>query len=101
MVPSLRVSRNNGLTPQEYSEAIMMELESTDDRRIQALNYMLIQKNKVAQTYNKRIKRKSFKVGEFVWKIILPIGSKDKELGKCSPNWKGPFKVHRALLRNS
>ena len=56
----LRVSRKNSLTPQEYSEAMMIELESADDRRIQAFNYMLIQKNKVAQTYNKRIKRKSF-----------------------------------------
>ena len=48
VVPSLRVSRKNGLTSQEYSEAIIMELESTNDRRIQAFNYMLIQKNKVA-----------------------------------------------------
>ena len=35
VVPSLRVSKQNGLT-QEYSETMMMELESTDDRRIQA-----------------------------------------------------------------
>ena len=85
-MPSLRVSRPNGLTPQEYSEVMMVELESADDRRIQAFNYMLIQKDKVTQTYNKRIKRKSFEVGELVWKIIRPISSKDKELGKWSPN---------------
>ena len=35
VVPSLRVSKQNGLT-QEYSEAMMMELKSADDRRIQA-----------------------------------------------------------------
>ena len=34
VVPSLRVSKQNVLTPQEYSKAMMMELESTDDRRI-------------------------------------------------------------------
>ena len=44
----------------------MMELESSDNRRIQVFNYMLVQKNKVAQTYNQRIKRKNFEVGEFV-----------------------------------
>ena len=60
VVSSLRVLRQNGITPQEYSEAMMMELESADNRRIQAFNNMLIQKNKVAHTYNKRIKRKSF-----------------------------------------
>ena len=63
-MPSLRVSRQNGLTLQEFSEAMMMELKSADDRRIQAFNYMLNQKNKVAQTYNKIIKRKNFEVGE-------------------------------------
>ena len=53
---------------------------------------MLVHKNKVAQTYNKRVKRKSFEVADLVWKIILPSGSKDKELCKCSPNWEGHFK---------
>ena len=42
VVPSLRVSWKNGLTPQEYSEAMMMELESLDDRRIQTCNHMLV-----------------------------------------------------------
>ena len=77
-----------------------MELESVDDKRIQAFNYMLIQKNKVARTYNKIIKRKIFEVGELVWKIILPVGSKDKELGKWSPNWEGHFNVHRACMED-
>ena len=97
---SLRVSRQNSLTSQEYIEAMMMELESTDDRIIQAFNNMLIWKNKVAQTYNMRIKRKSFEVGELVWKIILPVCSKDKELGKWSPNWEGPFNLHQVLPEN-
>ena len=86
VVPSLRVSKKNGLTPQEYNEAMMMELKSEDDRRIQAFPCMLVQKNKVAQNYNKIVKRKSFEVGDIVWKIILPVGSKDIELGKWSPN---------------
>ena len=100
-MPSLRVSRQNSLTPQEYSEVMMMELKSIDDRRMQAFNHMLVQKNKVTQTYNKRVKRKSFQVGDLIWKIILPIGSKNRELGKRSPNWEGPFKVHQVLLGNA
>ena len=42
VVHYLRVFRKYDLTPQEYSEAMMMELESADGRRIQAFNYMLI-----------------------------------------------------------
>ena len=52
-MPSIRVYRHNGLTPQEYSEAMMMELESPYDRRMLAFNYMLVKKNKVAHTYKK------------------------------------------------
>ena len=42
VVPSLIVSRQNGFTPQEYNEAMMMKLEALDDKRIQAFNYMLV-----------------------------------------------------------
>ena len=42
VVPSLRVSRQNGLNSQEYSEAMMMELEALDVKRLQALNHIMI-----------------------------------------------------------
>ena len=41
-MPSLIVSRQSDLTPQEYNEAMMMELEYVDDRRMQAFNHMLV-----------------------------------------------------------
>ena len=72
----------------------MMELEALDGKRLYELDHIMIQKKKVARAYNKRVRRKSFEEGELVWKVVLPIGSKDKELGKWSPNWEGPFKVH-------
>ena len=42
----------------------------------------MIQKKKVARAYNKWVRRKSFEEGELVWKVVLPIGAKDRELGK-------------------
>ena len=101
VAPSLKVSRQNGLNPQEYSEAMMMGLEALDGKRLQALNHIMIQKNKVARAYNKRVRRKSFEEGELIWKVILPIDSKDRELGKWSPNWERLFKVHQILLGNA
>ena len=86
VVPSLWVSRTNGLNPQEYSEAMMMELQALDGKRLQTLNHIMIQKKKVAWTYNKRARRKSFEEREFVMKVVLAIGAKDRELGKWSPN---------------
>jgi hypothetical protein len=28
-----------------------------------------------------------------VWKVILPIGSKDSKFDKWSPNWEGPYRI--------
>ena len=47
------------------------------------------------------MKLKSFQVGDLVWKVILPIGSKDRKFGKWSPCWEGPFKIIRVVPRNS
>ena len=101
VVPSLRVSKHNGFNPQEYIEAMMMELKALDGKRLQALDHIIIQKKKVARAFNKRVRRKSFEEGELVWKVVLPISAKDRELGKWSPNWEGPFKVHQVLLENA
>ena len=86
VVPSLRVSKHNGLNPQEYSEAMMIELEELDGKRLQALDHIMIQKKKVAKAYNKRVRRKNFEEGELIWKVMLPINAKDNELGKWSSN---------------
>jgi hypothetical protein len=61
----------------------------------------MIQKKKVAIAYNKRIKPKSFSVGDMVWKVILPPGTKDHFLGKWSPNWEGPYLVSETFGGNA
>ena len=63
VIPSLRVSKHNGLSPLEYSEAMMMELEALNGKRLQELNHIMIQKKKMARDYNKRVRRKSLKKG--------------------------------------
>ncbi|XP_073121994.1 uncharacterized protein [Henckelia pumila] len=101
MVPSFRITMQNHLIPELYNEAMITELEDLDDMRMQDFNNLMVQKKKVARSYNKRVKRKSFHEGDLVWKFILPIGAKYRKLGKCFPNWEGPFKVHRVLDGNA
>ncbi|XP_073019398.1 uncharacterized protein [Primulina eburnea] len=73
-VPSMRVAKQNELSLEHYNEAMIMELKELDELRIQAYNALLLQKQKVARIYNKRIKKKSFHEGEILWKAILPLG---------------------------
>ena len=70
-------------------------------KKLQALDHIMIQKKKVARAYNKWVRRKSFEEMELVWKMVLPIGTNDRELGKWSSNWEGPFKAHQVLLGNA
>ena len=58
-------------------------------------------KLRVARAYNKKVKAKSFQVGELVWKTILSPGTKSNKFGKWSSSWEGPFKIVKVIFGNS
>jgi hypothetical protein len=55
---------------------------------------------RVARAYNKKVKKKSFQVGDLVWKTILPIGSRSNKFEKWSLNWEGPYRIEKVILGN-
>ena len=65
-VKSLRVARQNQLSHVDYESAMLALLYDINEQQIAALNSIIIQKKKVALAYNKRIKPKSFSVGDMV-----------------------------------
>ena len=73
------------------------EFVDLDEERMLALDSLIIQKERVARAYNKKVKDKVFAVDDLVWKMILPMDKNDRFLGKWSPNWEGPFKVIQFL----
>lgn len=62
------------------------EITDLDKERMMALNILLRQKERVARSYNKKVKQKTFTINELVWKVILPRDRKDRMTGKWSPN---------------
>ena len=52
------------------------------DKRLRALREVEKDKLRVARAYNKKVKLKSFQVGDLVWKTILPLGMKSNKFGK-------------------
>jgi hypothetical protein len=61
---------------------MMDNVDKVTDISLKALKEIEKDKARVAKAYNKKVKSKSFQVGELVWKIILPIGSKNNQFGK-------------------
>ncbi|XP_016191809.1 uncharacterized protein LOC107632654 [Arachis ipaensis] len=90
---TLRISKQNDLPVDDYWNAMFDELNELDSERILALENVVRQKEIIARSYNRRIKEKSFDIGELVLKVILPMEKKSKFLGKWSHTWEGPFQV--------
>jgi dihydroneopterin aldolase len=96
-----RLAKQNDLSAVMYHDMTMDNIDEVTDKRLKALKEFEKDKAHVAEAYNKKVKSKSFKVGELVWKTILPIGSKSNKFGKWLPNWEGPYKVVKVIFRNS
>src|ERR1041385_5709305 len=80
---------------------MMEHIDDVPEERLKALREIEKEKLRVAKAYNKKVKEKSFQIGDLVWKMILPIGTKDRKFGKWSPSWEGPFKIVRIVPGNS
>ena len=90
---SRRVTLQNNLTAEVYKKLMMDDLEDLSCHRLRALENIEANKLRVARHYNKKVKNKQFYEGELVWKVRLPIRSKDSRFGKWSPNWEGPYRI--------
>nr|KYP49291.1 hypothetical protein KK1_028928 [Cajanus cajan]KYP70907.1 hypothetical protein KK1_010147 [Cajanus cajan] len=77
------------------------ELVSLEEERLIALQNLVQQKERVEKSYNKRVKARSFRVGDLVLKVILPMDQKSRHFGKWSPNWEGPFIIEQAYSKNA
>jgi hypothetical protein len=82
----LRVTRQDSLSAKKYHELMMDKIDVVPESRFKALEEKEREKVKIAKAYNKRVVKKSFQVGDLVWKIILPLGTRSGKFGKWSPS---------------
>jgi hypothetical protein len=77
----------------DYHNLMFDRLDEVSDERIKALGEIKKDKLRLAKAYNMIVQEKSFQVGDLVWKMILPIGSRSNKFGKWSLNWEGPYRI--------
>ena len=94
-IPSVRVQSQMYISADEYKTAMMQELEESDVERMTTIDQIERNKDRIARSYNKHVRRRNFSVGDLVWKTILPA-RKDCQFGKWSPNWEGPYIIKQA-----
>jgi hypothetical protein len=98
---SLRVTGQGSLLAKEYHELMMDKIDDITESRFKALEEIEKEKIKIAKAHNKRVMEKSFQVGDLVWKMILPLGTRSGKFGKWSPSWEGPFRVIQVVPSNA
>ncbi|KAK1604392.1 hypothetical protein QYE76_028065 [Lolium multiflorum] len=74
---SRRITFQNDLT-EEYAALMSDSIEDATELRLWSLEKIKENKAKVAHAYNKKVKPKEFHVGDLVWEVVLPLGTKDK-----------------------
>jgi hypothetical protein len=79
---------------------MMDNIDEVTDKRVTVVGEIETDKIMVARAYNKKVKTKSFQVGDLVWKTILPLRNKDRKFRKWSPSWEGPYKVTEVISGN-
>jgi hypothetical protein len=98
---NLRITRQDYLLAKEYSELMMDKVDEAPESRFKTLEGMEKEKIKIAKAYNKRVVENSFQVGDLVWKMILPLGTRSGKFGKWSSSWEGPLSVIRVVSGNA
>ena len=83
-----RIAKLNDLSAIDYYNSMMDNIDEVTDKCMKALKEIEKDKLRVARAYNKKVKDKSFQVGDPVWKTILSLGIKSNKFGKWSPSWE-------------
>ncbi|XP_024156151.1 uncharacterized protein LOC112164147 [Rosa chinensis] len=100
-VHSLCVQDQHHLIGDDYVQAMWQEHEDLSGQCLEALDNLVMEKQRIARAYDKRTRGHSYKEGELVWKVVLPFGEKLTGRGKWTPRWEGPFVIHRILERGA
>jgi hypothetical protein len=96
-----RLAKQNDLDAVVYHSLMMDNIDEVTDKRMRPLKENEKDKARVARAYNKKVRPKSFQVGELVWKMILLLGTKDIKFRKWCPSWEAPYKIVKVIVGNS
>ena len=81
----------NELTDEDRVRLRLDELDSLDEKRLEAQQNLEVYKARIARAYNKMARIRTFEKGEMVWVLRRPIITNKHAGGKFKPNWEGPY----------
>jgi hypothetical protein len=73
-----RVASQDDLSPETYHRLMMDQLDEVREGQFGALGEIEKEKLRSNKAYNRKVREKSFQVGDLIWKTILPVRSRDQ-----------------------
>ncbi|XP_070010397.1 uncharacterized protein [Nicotiana sylvestris] len=98
-IHSLRIIQEPELGDAEWIKSRYEQLALINGKRMNAVCHGQLYPNRMSRAFNKRVKPRQFAPGQLVLKKIFT--HQDEPKGKFSPNWQGPYMVHRVLIRGA
>ncbi|XP_075483744.1 uncharacterized protein LOC142523895 [Primulina tabacum] len=72
-IPSLRMAVQESLTEEENARLRLEELEALDEKRLEAQQRLECYQARLSQAFNKKVRSRSFQVGDLVLAMRRPI----------------------------
>ncbi|XP_019189147.1 PREDICTED: uncharacterized protein LOC109183499 [Ipomoea nil] len=92
-IPSLRLAIQKGLTDEENAKLRLAELEALDEKRLQAQQSLECYQARMSRAFNKRVRTRSFQIGDKVLAVRRPIIVTRKTGHKFTSRWDGPYVI--------
>ena len=77
-------------------EILRLNLDLLEEKRERVLRRAEDYRRKIAKYYDRRVRPRSFKPGDLILKILLPV-RKYPTHGKLGQNWEGPYVISRIV----
>ncbi|XP_074313576.1 uncharacterized protein LOC141648758 [Silene latifolia] len=92
-IQSLRVVIQEELRSDDNDKLRLEELEALDEKRLQAQQKLQCYQGRLSRAFNKKVRPRSFQVGDLVLAVRRPIITSHKPKGKFTSKWDGPYVV--------
>ena len=92
-IPSLRIDIHEGLTDEDNAKLCLRELEALDEKQLEAQQSLECYQARLSKSFNKKVRLRSFQVGDLVLAIRRPIITTHKIGSKFTSKRDGPYVV--------
>ncbi|KNA08827.1 hypothetical protein SOVF_159130, partial [Spinacia oleracea] len=100
-IQSLRVAIQEGLTNDENDKLRLAELEALDEKRLRAQQKSECYQARLSSAFNKKVRPRSFQVGDIVLAVRRPIITSRKTGSKFTSKWDSPYVVQEVYTNGA